>query len=152
MALGIPLLTIPLAVARADGKDCGRADASTTIEACSAILDAGTEAAESMAAAYFTRANAYYSRGQYDAAIKDYDRSIALNPKAETYYMRGNAYYGKGDRDQAIKDHARAIALKSKGADAHWGRGNAFRGKGDCDRRRSCFRNTTVKSTGGAYA
>lgn len=118
LAITIPLLTIHAPVAGADGKNCAGTDASTTIEACSAILYAGTEAAESIAAAYFIRANAYYSRGRYDAAIKDYDRSINLDPKAQTYYMRGNAYYGKGNRDQAIKDHARAIGLKQKGAGA----------------------------------
>jgi tetratricopeptide (TPR) repeat protein len=126
LAILIPLLTIHAPAARADEKNCAGTDASTTIVACSAILDAGTEAAESIAAAYLTRANAYYSRGQYDAAIKDYDRSIALDPKAETYYMRGNAYYGKGNRDQAIKDHARAIALKSKGADAYRSPSNSY--------------------------
>jgi len=41
-----------------------------------------------------TKANAEYSSGDYQAAIADYGRMIAMNPnKVDGYYLRGMAYY-----------------------------------------------------------
>ena len=61
---------------------------------------------------YINRGNAYAAKGQHDAAIKDFDKSLSLksdNPGA--YENRGSAYAAKGQYDAAIKDYDRAIGL-----------------------------------------
>jgi len=43
------------------------------------------------------------SRGEYEQAIKDYDKAIELNPEyATAYNNRGNAYAKLGEYDKAI--------------------------------------------------
>ena len=81
------------------------------------------------------RGNAYYSKGEYDHAIADYDEAIKLDPTlVAPFNGRGNAYYRKGDYDRAIADYDQAIKLASNFASPFNGRGNAFYSKGDYDR------------------
>ena len=71
-------------------------------------------------------------KGDYDRAIKDYDRAIQLDPKnVFAYRNRGIAYENKGDHDRAIQDYDRAIQLDPKDAVAYALRGILTRAKGD---------------------
>jgi tetratricopeptide (TPR) repeat protein len=83
----------------------------------------------------YNRAFAYYSKGDYDRAIQDYDEAIGIFPK---YVLaindRGNAYYRKGDYDRAIRSYDDAIRLNPKTAIAYANRANAYRMKADYDR------------------
>ncbi len=55
------------------------------------------------------------NKGEYDRAIADYDKAIALKPKyADFYNNRGIAYDKKGEYDRAIADYDKAIALNPK--------------------------------------
>lgn len=86
---------------------------------------------DSQCAAYNNRGIAYNSEGQYDKAIQDYDRAIALKPDLATAYNnRGVAYYNKGQYDRAIQDHNKAIILKPDYVDAYNNRGTDYDGKG----------------------
>ena len=81
--------------------------------------------------AYNNRGNVYLALGQYDAAIKDYDQSIALKPRyANVYDNRGKAYRALGRYDEAIRDYDKAIRLKPDLEDAYEGRSEAYLGKG----------------------
>ena len=69
-------------------------------------------AARTAAAQLIASGRALSDAGDYDAAIADYDRAIAINPDdAAAYYNRGLAKAGKGDYDAAIADCERAGAL-----------------------------------------
>ena len=59
------------------------------------------------------RAELYRKIGQYDQAIEDYGKSIALNPQeaAAAYYGRALAYAFKGDSRKSIQDLRNAIQL-----------------------------------------
>ena len=62
-----------------------------------------------------------------DAAIRDYDRAIALKPDFfDAYCNRGNACASAGRTDDAIRDLDKAIALKPDSAIVWYNRGNAY--------------------------
>ena len=80
----------------------------------------------------YSRGNDYYRKGEYDRAIANYAKAIALNPNdAISYNNRGLAYRKKGEVDRAIADHSKAIALNPKYFFAYYNRANAHKKKGD---------------------
>ena len=57
------------------------------------------------AVGYCNLGNTYHGLGDYQQAIKDFDRAIELDPKlAEAYWDRGKTYNELGNRQQAIED------------------------------------------------
>src|SRR4051812_33184264 len=72
--------------------------------------------------AFLGRGVAYFSKNEYDLAIRDYTEALRLNTDAakddiyhqkaaEAYYHRGNQFHGKKDYGRAIKDYQEAIRL-----------------------------------------
>src|SRR5437016_5567595 len=83
---------------------------------------------------YVNRGTAQYAKGDFDGAIADYDKAIALDRNYVVAYInRGNARDDKGDHDGAIADYDKAIALNPNEATAYYNRGIARRAKGDLD-------------------
>jgi len=79
------------------------------------------------AVGYFKLGNTYHGLGDYQQAIKDFNRAIELDPKlAEAYWGRGNTYHELADYQQAIKDFNRAIELDPMFAEAYRCRGNTY--------------------------
>jgi tetratricopeptide (TPR) repeat protein len=120
----------------------GRLSASDWIKKASALMGANNQGAVEAftkaieldpknARAYGLRAIAYYEQGNYQQAIKDCDRAIALDPKKDfnfsggLYCCRGLAYEKLGNYRHAIKDYDRAIELNPKFALAYYNRGLA---------------------------
>lgn len=61
---------------------------------------------------YLYRGGQYLLTNQYDAAIADFDRAIALRPDlAPAYSNRGIAYMFKGQHEKSVADHNEAIRL-----------------------------------------
>ena len=84
--------------------------------------------------ALINRGNAYFSKEDYDRAIRDFGQVIHLKPEyAEAYNSRGNAFNNKGQYDAAIKDLDKALELKSDYAEAYNNRGIALSSKGQYD-------------------
>jgi len=72
------------------------------------------------AAGYFSRGRADYLLGEYESAIENFARSIALDSKdAETYIWRGEAYAKLRDFDRAMPDLTTALTLRPEYAKAH---------------------------------
>ena len=83
----------------------------------------------------FDRGEAFINRGEWDAAIREYNEAIRLNPNyAEAYGSRGLAYWVNRDYDRAIEDCTEAIRLNPNYAEAYNYRGNAYSRKNDYDR------------------
>jgi len=79
-------------------------------------------------------------KGQYDRAIEDFNKAIALDPNyAKAYTNRGIAYADKGQHDRAIEDYNKAIALDPNYAEAYTNRGVAYYLKGNMGRAISDF-------------
>lgn len=91
--------------------------------------------------AFCQTANDYVSSGldkwlknDFDGAIADYNKAIALQPDDEDAYVRRTqAEQSKGDWDSAIADATKAIELKPDDEYAYSLRGEAKRAKGDLD-------------------
>lgn len=53
-----------------------------------------------------------FNKGNYDKAVEDYSKAIAINPNiADAYVNRGLAYSRSGKIDNAIEDYNKAIAM-----------------------------------------
>ena len=84
---------------------------------------------------YNNRGIAYGEKGEFDLAIKDFNKAIELKSDyAFAYNNRGAVYRDKGEYDQAIEDCNEAIRLKPDYAEPYSNRGAAYRNKGDYDR------------------
>lgn len=78
------------------------------------------------------RGCAYDDKDDYDNAIKDYSKSIEINPNyALVYNNRGYAYYNKGEYDKAFEDSNRAIEINPNFAEAYNTRGEAEKAKAE---------------------
>lgn len=63
--------------------------------------------------AYFYRGTLSLKKGDADAAILDYDKSIELAPKVAVFYTsRGQAREKKGDAAGAQEDYLKAKSLQ----------------------------------------
>ena len=84
--------------------------------------------------AAFYEALTHDRKGDRDAAIKAYTKSIELNRREPASYInRGNAHKQNGDFDLAIQDYDKAIELNPRSALAYSSRGAAYLSKGDYD-------------------
>jgi tetratricopeptide (TPR) repeat protein len=65
------------------------------------------------AESYLAQGDEFFSKGQYNAAIVEYTRAIALKPDfAAAYNNRGYAAYSKYDGSDALPDLNRALELR----------------------------------------
>jgi tetratricopeptide (TPR) repeat protein len=84
------------------------------------------------AAAYANRGLARYRKGDWEGAIVDCDRALAINPGLdEAYSNRGAIRWAMGDLDGALTDLDQAIRTNSHSAQAFDNRGNVRSLKGD---------------------
>ncbi|MFP3043141.1 tetratricopeptide repeat protein [Treponema primitia] len=84
---------------------------------------------------YFNRGKDFYAAGNYDEAIAELDKALAINANlSEAFLYRCNAYYWKGDNDRAIADYTAALKINPNYTDALNNRGNAYYNKRDYDR------------------
>ncbi len=73
---------------------------------------------------YNNRGKSFYAKGQYDLALSDFNKAIALEPgHAEPYNNRGVIFDKLGDTELAITDYNKAIDLDPHYAEAYFNRG-----------------------------
>ena len=130
VAVGLPKLISP-----ADWAACANTqDPDGSVNACTTIINAGTETNANLAVAHYDRGLAHNGKGDRAAAIADFDSAIQLAPDlADAYANRGLTYLGEGNYDSAIADCSKAIELKPDDTLAYSGRGLAYEAKGSHD-------------------
>ena len=75
-----------------------------------------------------------YEKRDFDGAIDNFNRALAVDSKyAAAYNGRGAAKQAKGDLEGALADFARALELDPKLADAYYNRGLLKKTKGDLE-------------------
>ena len=67
-------------------------------------------------------------KGNYEAALEDFDRILQVNPAdAKAYNNRGLVYYYMKDYQKAIADLSQALDINPNLFEAYLNRGNAWR-------------------------
>jgi tetratricopeptide (TPR) repeat protein len=107
---------------------CSGTDASRAIQGCSVLLASGNLRGRDVAGAYWRRGWAYYSSKQYEQAMGDYDRAIALEPRVPEFYNdRGVLWMELQNTERAMQDFDQAILIKPDYGRAFLNRGIGLR-------------------------
>jgi tetratricopeptide (TPR) repeat protein len=94
------------------------------IQACTSLLASGNLKGSNIPDAYWQRGLAYSSTKQYQLAMSDYDRAIAISPSSSLFYNdRAVLWMDLGNNDRAMQDLDQAILLKPDYALAFLNRG-----------------------------
>lgn len=82
---------------------------------------------------YHSRGLTHQHKGNFDAALIDYEKAIQLNPEhaAGSYNDRGNIYNARGKHEAALIDYGKAINLDPELSIAYNNRGNTYKIIGD---------------------
>ena len=112
----LPLLVLGAAsVVAAPGDpaaDCWSGDNDRRISGCSALIETPGLPSDQLSLAYGLRALAYSLKSQFDKALADYDKAIALNPDfAVALNNRAWANFKLGRIPDGEKDVERALRL-----------------------------------------
>jgi tetratricopeptide (TPR) repeat protein len=99
---------------------CLSDDNDVSIAGCTADINSGEETIPAdLARAYYNRGLSYAHKHEYDAAIVDYTKAIALNGNDSTYHVaRGEAYYNSGDLGSAMVEFDAALKIDPNDAAA----------------------------------
>lgn len=128
---GIPITYYLNEIESIDGKAVSLSPEATS---SGAVMDKLSTQADD----YFREAEKYYSQGNYDQAIANYNKAIQINPNdAKVYVNRGVAYASRCNYDQAIADFDKALQIDSNfagGAGIYYNRGVAYHYKKDYDK------------------
>jgi tetratricopeptide (TPR) repeat protein len=83
----------------------------------------------------FIMGERYFKTGNYDKALVEYNKAIALNSNFPVaLFSRGRIYHEKGDLDRTIADYTGVIKLKNDSVVVYNYRGYAYAQKGDHSR------------------
>ena len=130
--IALALLAVPgpaLARGGSDWRDCNGRDVDARITGCSRIIDqtGSRQNSQMRASAFNNRGIAYFSKGEFDRAIRDFDEAIAAKPNNPVlYHNRGMALYNKGDNEAAIRSYDEAISIHPRYAMAFNDRANVY--------------------------
>ena len=114
---------------------CTGDDPDLRIKGCGAIIQAGSESMTSLAVAYNNRGIAYNGKRNYDLAIADYTKVMALAPdNADAFINRAWAYHLKGDDAEALPDANKAVDLAPRNAGIVETRAEIYEKLGQSDR------------------
>lgn len=127
--------TAALAQPSSNWVHCTSSFAQAAVSACTRLINSDGLDPTQLASALTHRGAAYYRMGDYDRAIGDYTRVMALDSRnASTYSARGAAFHRKQAFHQALADFNRAIELDAGAASAYTGRGSVYLRTGVLDR------------------
>ena len=124
IAIAATLMSLPASAATKETwRQCKGIDGEKAVRACGEII-AGQETPLSKAIALYNRARVHLHRGEFDRAMADLDKSIALSPfSAMPRLQRGVTLAWMKAFDRALPEFSTAINLEPKNARAYLERG-----------------------------
>ncbi len=130
-----------------DRTTCERGSGDVAIAACNRAIESGQFAGLELAKLHNNRGVELKQKGDLDAALKDYDVALALNPADFfAFNNRANIRRDKGDTAGAIADYTEAVRLEPAYAAAFVNRGLVQERAGDRDAARASFEAALVAS------
>lgn len=91
---------------------------------------------------YQNKANAFFVKGDYNAAVLNYNKALELNPKdTVTYLSRGLTYYNTKFYDLAVNDFTKAIELAPKDSMSFFKRGDSYERMGNVEKAIADYKN-----------
>ena len=73
----------------------------------------------------------YFNLGQYQKAIKEYDKAIKrMRNEPSAYDARGRSYFALGQRQRALEDHDKAVEVAPNEPIVYNNRGNSYHALG----------------------
>jgi tetratricopeptide (TPR) repeat protein len=112
----------------------------TGMRACTRMIQSGQYAGKNLA--YVYRGRGYWKdrKGDYDAALEDFNEAIRLDPShVEGYDYRSSVWKNKGNLERAIADLDMSIRLDPTYAAAYYRRGEIYRLKGEIEKARADY-------------
>ncbi len=99
--------------------------AAGSLDHCDAALKDRTLIKKERIATLINRGILFNHRGDYTAAIADFEAALALNPEASAAYVnRGNTYFSTRQFDLAIDDYSTSLQMNPRNPYiAHYNRG-----------------------------
>ena len=108
----------------------------------------------SLAEKHYKDATTYHNLEEFEQAIAEYRKALALNPNSPIIYNRlGVAYSELKQYDAALDAYQRALALSPMTAEPHYNMGLVYLKQGDLPRALKAFKRATTINTewGEAY-
>jgi tetratricopeptide (TPR) repeat protein len=104
------------------------------IVACTRLIESQQLKPAEAARVYLRRSAAERSKAQFDAALRDADTALRLDPKSlDAYMVRGTIYGIKKDFDAAIRDFDAVLRHDPNHVEARANRGAAYAQKHDVE-------------------
>ena len=102
-----------------DAKKCAAAsernDFDLAIDYCTAAIQSGELSDQELAITFNNRGFAYYNKGEYDAAVRDYDRAVSLQPGyGPALVRRATVYQERRQYERALADYEAATQFDPK--------------------------------------
>lgn len=111
---------------RSNWLSCGNARGADAIKACTWLLKSGRLKGKQRPAVWFNRGWLHHDLRQYQQAIRDYSRTLTLDPRhSAALTNRGKAYLDIMRFEPAIADYTRALRLNPRDATSFFYRGFA---------------------------
>src|SRR5262245_38731103 len=109
---GLASAQAAFAQAQKDWDDCISSEPERSLAGCTLIIDRGTETKVSLAiACLYDRAAIYDDKGDFDRAVVEYDKMLALRPDdGRALNGRAWAYAQKKELDKALADVERGTS------------------------------------------
>ncbi len=138
---GQPSQPAPSSNAVADDYNLCLGSTAEAIDACTRVIGSAKSNRDQVGNALIGRGQHYYEKDDYDRAIADFNRAIALKPKylQLAYGNRGNAYAMKKQDQDAIDSYDQAVSLDPNYSAAYAGRGLIYEKMGLIERARGDY-------------
>jgi Tfp pilus assembly protein PilF len=110
----------------------GSTAASRVIQACTESLDRKIFQGDARFFLFVNRAEAYFSLGDKQHALDDYNEAVKLAPRnTDLYYNRGVFYAAQNDGDAALRDFDTALSINPKLVPALRQRAKIYQARGN---------------------